>query len=303
MPDHFSSQELKGAQKLLNELFNEVSAEESPLAAGTKLGTGGNALQSLLKTKISFGNPKDNLVRLTETLFQDIGIEITQLHKQQMSKRFNFYYMTLSVSMQPGRGTQFTRIECALDFAPKGENEPIVQTIFPKSEWKEILTSGVELNLGLNGNLEWIAGISLPDMVMTEELSGSLKAKVATKNELNAFITITNYSFELGRTEIAAVGEGNSKCFWRIEKPDLRKTQTVKFGIVFKVPKVTKSIELNGMVLAEPSFNWLTANMRYVFEHLSDNLKKFLLLTDDERQGIDRLPIGDHEKLTILLPE
>ena len=130
-----------------------------------------------------------------------------------MKEQFDFYYMTLPVSMQPGRGAKFSRIESALDFGPKGGDEPIVQTIFPKSEWREILRWGRQMSLGLDGDLNWKAGIDGSDIPVMEELPGQVKGNISIKETLKAFITVPNYSYELGRNDIAATGEGNSECF------------------------------------------------------------------------------------------
>jgi len=70
-------------------------------------------------------------------------------------------------------------------------------------------------------------------------LPAGLKTKLETKNQFKLFMAVPGYRYELGRTEIAALGEGNSQCFWRIDKPQLKKIQTVSLGIVFKVPKGT----------------------------------------------------------------
>lgn len=297
METAFISQNIDESRELLEELFQEVAAGEASKSGGTNLKVGAIALQQLRETKITFGNPHDNLIQLTEPLFREIGVELSQIHRQQMENRFDFYYMTLTVSMQPAPGAEFSKIECALDYSPKGKDEPIIQTIFPKSEWREMFKLGADINVGLNGNLDWVAGIDIP----LEELSGNLKAKVVNNNDLKAFVAIPKYFFELGRADIAAMGEGNSECFWRIEHPELKKVQTSRFGVVFKVPKNTKTITLKGVVAVEPNFNWLTANLKYVFEALSQKLKDFLLLQDEKRTGKQRLPIGDHEKWTLTL--
>jgi hypothetical protein len=301
MANRFLPQDLSDAQDLLYELFTAVNSEESTLAAGTKLGMGGNALQGLRETRVTFGNPANDLIRLTKKLFDDIGVELTEIHKQQMRDRFDFYYMTLTVSMQPGRGAQFTRVECKLDFGPKGADEPIVHTIFPKSEWRRVLSWGGGMNLALNGNLEWGAEVRVPDAVKIENLPTPIQANIANKDELKAFIAIPDYSFKLGRAEITATGKGSSECFWRIETPNLQEAQTVQFGVVFKVSKGTTSIELTGLVAAEPSMNWLVANVRNVLENLSEKLQDLLTRKDDKREGKERLPIGDHEKWIITL--
>ena len=298
----FVPQDLILAEKLLSELFDAVSSEEATLSGGTKLGAGGDAIRNLLETKVLFGNPLDKLIRLTPILFEEVGVELTGIFKRQMRQQFNFYYLTIAVSMLPRRGVQFTRIECSLDFGPKGANEPIVQTIFPNSEWKPLLSWGTGMSLALDGNLNWNAGLSTLDIDILEGLPTEIQARVTNADQLKAFITIPEYSYSLGRTEIAAIGEGNSECFWRIEKPELRKVQSVEFGVVFKVPKDVASIELTGLVTAEPSINWLITNLRIVFEDLSEKLQRLLRFKDSERNGKERLPIGDHEKWTIALP-
>jgi hypothetical protein len=44
-------------------------------------------------------------------------------------------------------------------------------------------------------------------------------------------------------------------------------------GIVFKVPKGTESITLQGTAWAEPDLNWLTADIRDVFANLSEQFE------------------------------
>ena len=301
--ESLSVRELNAAQELLNQLFEEVKAGEGMLSGGTKLGLGGETLHQLKETRISFGNPYHNLTRLTEEKFRDPGIELDGFQKQNLH-RFDFYYMTLPVSMQPGRGVQFTRLECHLDFGPKGENEPIVHSIFPKSEWREMLQSGIDFNLGLDGKLEWTLDRENFDNTPTpaDNLPAGLKSKLETKNQFKVYMAVPGYRYELGRTEIAALGEGNSQCFWRIDKPQLKKTQTVHLGIVFKVPKGTSSIQLTGIVSVEPDFKWLTSNIKDVFDILSDKLKGLFKKEPGERKNEERFPCGDHEEWTIKLP-
>lgn len=298
-----SQQDLADAQEFLTTLFTEVQEQESPLAGGTKLGMGSTALQGLRETRIAFGHPTNNLIKLTPALFQATGIELSAIWQQQMQTRFDFYYLTLSVSLQPGKGTQFRRVECWLNFASSGGNDVIIQRMFPTSAWKEILSLGGEVSLTLDGALDWGVSVDLPAAFNLAQLPVAVQTHLANKDTLKAFVTIPRYTLKLGRTEIAATGEGNSACFWRIERAELRETQSVEFALVFKVPQGTKTVSLTGLVAIEPDMKWLVNSIRNVFAYLSAPLQAILRRHESERNGKERLPLGDHETWTLTLPE
>ena len=295
--DQIRSEDLEGSQNLLNELFTAVKEEEGTLAGGTKLGLGGDSLEALLKSKVAFGNPYDNLIRLDEALFQNLGIELTVIRKKQMREQFDFYYLTLAVALQPSRGAQFTRLECQLTFGPQGPDEPIVDAVFPTSQWRVLLDWGGGLKLGLGGNLDWQAEASLPT-ALQHQLPLDVRASVHGTGGLKGFVVIPDFSYQVGRPEITAIGTG-AECFWRLDNATLQQTQTVPFAIVFKVPHGTSTVQMTGLVSAEPNFKWLAANIRDVFAHLGDKLKAIF---QSERRGRERLPLGDHETWTITLP-
>ena len=300
--DWLSAKELASAGTLLKQLIKEVSSEEGDLSGGTRIMPGTEALKQLQETKVRFGNPMHSLTRLFPGKFKDSGVEISPLYVQQMEKQFDFYFLTLAVSMQPGRVVQFTRLECHLDFGPKGSGEPIIQSIFPRSEWREILKFGSKMDCGINANLEWGAAVGEVGNGLLENLPAGLEGKVKGENDAKLYVTVPGFTYGLGRTEIAAYGEGNSQCFWRIDKPDLKEKQSVQLGAVFKVPKGTTSVRLTGMVSVEPDFKWLTANLRDVFEFLGDSVKRLFTKKAGQRTQEERLPVGDHETWMLELP-
>jgi hypothetical protein len=268
------------ADKLLTELFTEVQNLQATRSGGETLTPEAAAINNLLQTKINFGNPKDKLILLTEELFQEIGVELNGIYRQQMAHTFDFYYMTVTVNLRPQPGTKFWRLCCQLDFSPKGAQEPIVQTIFPKSKWRSLMNRGVGMNLALNENLEWSLGVDASQLAEIANLPGELKANVTSKNELKAFVVVPDYTYEGGRFEIIAQGEGDSNCYWRIEEPEIQKIPTVQFAIVFKVPKATELINLQGICWAEPNINWLYEDVKDVFSELGDKFKNIFRQKD-----------------------
>ncbi len=299
MSDGITPETLQESQELLQELFEEVKAQEGTLGDEGELGKNAEKIKCWIDTKVNFGNPRDKLIRLTPKLFEEVGVELDAISRQQMQDQYDFYYMTLTVSMRLGSSrVQFQRLACELDFDPKDTEGPIVHSIFPTSEWKEVLQWGGGMNLGLNSNLEWSAGVDTPEEIAGTDMPAHVKANIANKNSVRAAIVMPEFSYKLGRAEIAATGTGNSECFWRIDKPELQQAQTVQFGVVFKVPQGTTTLDLTGITWGEPSLPWLTADIRDVFEFLSAKWQTLF------RQGDPKsLAKGDNEQWSLALPQ
>lgn len=301
MTDEISYPNLEEVDTLLSELFKEVQEWEGTLAGGTKLGVGAEAIDSLRHSKVSFGNPRDRLIQLTPETFKNTGIELNEIYKQQMQTHFDFYYMTLTVDLRPERAAKFWRLTCELDFSPKGSNEPIVQSLFPTQKWRSIMNFGVGMKVGLNGNLDWNIGVDSSKLAeLVELVPGELKTNISNQDDFKAFLAIPDYRYELGHPAILTNGEGNSTCYWCIQDRELQKIGTAKFAIVFKVPKGTESITLKGKVWAEPSMNWLTANLEDVAAQLSE---KFQNLLGQGNEAVSHLARGDSERWTLTLPK
>ncbi|MBK8987470.1 MAG: hypothetical protein IPM39_15565 [Chloroflexi bacterium] len=291
--------DLTGSEATLDKLFTEVTKWEGTLAGGEHLDVGGEALDSLRKTRVLFGNPRANLVALTPDQLHGSGLELTSIQKDQFAGKYDFYYLTITVDMQPRPGAHFKSLTCKLSFGPKGQEEPIVQSIFPQTNWKSVMEWGGGMTLGLDADLKWKVGV---DATKLSELSGQmpeLKANLENKNEMKSHIVLRDFSYDLGRFEIAAFGEDNSECYWYIQNADLQKVLTVKFGVVFKVPKGTKSVTLEGLAWAEPSMHWLIEHVRNVFADLSEKLQNLLRRREDASKDLSR---GAREMWTLELP-
>ncbi len=199
MTDELTPPNPKEADALLSDLLQEVQKWEGTLAGGTKLGMGAEAVNSLFRTKVSLGNPKDKLIRLTDGTFKNSGTELLDIYKQQMQEQFDFYYMTISVDLRPERGAEFWRLTCELDFGPKGSKELIIQSLFPTSQWRSVMSFGVGTDVGLNGNLDWSIGVDSSQLAqLLPSIPDNLKASVATKDNFKAFLAVPAYRYELG---------------------------------------------------------------------------------------------------------
>ena|SRR6476469_8361937 len=211
------------------------------------------------------------------------------------------FNMTLTISLLPERAARFWRLSCNLDFEPKGTQEPIIQTLFPTQQWRSVMSFGVGMEVGLNGDLDWNIGVDSSQLGrLSESLPGELKAKVGSKDNVQGVITLPNYKYELGYPEIFVTGEGNSICDWRIQDENLQKLGTLRLGIVFKVPQGADTITLKGQVWAEPNMNWLTADLQDVFYALGNKFKMLLNQGDEVANQFAR---GMMEEWQLTLPK
>jgi hypothetical protein len=289
MPDPLNPPDFQQADADLTQLFEEVSTQVGYMAGGITLSPSAVNIKDLFDTRVSFGNPQDNLVRLTAETFQMGGTELKDIYKQQMQDKYHFYYLTITVALIPKPATRFWRLTCQLDFEPKGSNEPIIQTIFPTQEWRSVFNFGVGMDVGLDGNLEWSGAVDTSQIPLPVEG----KAKIVNKNAFQGFIGIPSFKYELGNPEILAVGENNSFAYWRIEDKEIQKIGTAKFALVFKVPQGVDTITLVGKAWAEPDMNWLTADIKDVASALSENLKNIFR---NREEGASRFARGIGEK-------
>jgi hypothetical protein len=300
MTDKLCLPVLQEADKLLSDLLEEVQRWEGTLAGGTKLGPGAAAVTNLKDSKVSLGNPKDKLTLLTEATFQETGTELSNIYRQQMQDQYDFYYLTLKVELRPKPTVQFWKLICELDFGPKGEQEPILQSVFPNEKWRSVLSAGVGMDIGLNGNLDWTAGLDTSALTaVLEQVPGEIKGEVANKNEFKAFMTMPAYKYEFGLFEILTTGVG-STAYWRIQDEALKKTGMVEFATVFKVPKTVQELELVGKAWVEPNVNWLFADVRDVAGELSDRFKQ---LFRNKEEAASRFARWDAEKWQLQLPK
>ncbi|WP_088243195.1 hypothetical protein [Calothrix rhizosoleniae] len=274
--NEFNLPNFDNAEDLLNDLFEEVKSKESELAGGDTqdLTRGATAIQRLKETTVTFGDPRSRLIPLTLEGFKAKGVELSYEIKQLMNQ-YDFYSMVVSVDLKPQSSVLISKLECQLDFGSKGNQQPIVHRIIPDSKWQTLLNAGVSLNMGLDANLDVGIEVDASELTKIANLPDydKFKASVGTKDKFKAFIVLDGLNYQCGHFNIFAQGEDNSRCYWRIEEPEIQDKSTVKFDIIFKVPKGLESIDLIGNVWIEPSIDWLCGEVSHVTQALPGYLK------------------------------
>lgn len=287
--------DLAFARTFLDGLAEEVALREGTLAGGgAKLREGGKAIKALQNTKVTLGNPRDLLGRLTPALFDELGITLKPMQRHQLQSGWAFYHMTMPVTVHPGEGAQFSRLCCHLDFGPKGTDEVIIQAMFPEPAWKPILQAGASITLGATADLDLGVALDVDPAQIGLELPATLKAKLVSKNEVTTFLKLPDLSFVVGRTEISTEGKGQAVCLWEIHRPDLLRQRDAQFTLIFKVPDSVASVELTARAWVEPSMSWLATALARVSDTLSTPFRAWLSREDSGRNASEKIPLSDH---------
>lgn len=297
-------EEIETSKNLIEELFNEVKTLEEPQGpAQRSLGRGGKALNALKEIKTEFGDPNNDLVAIKENLFIE-KFSLNDIQKKKMQE-YDFYYMTLNFNMHPGDSNieiEFSRLICQLDFEllDKNKGKPIIHSMLPKSEWRDILSLDREIKLSINGDLEWELGIDSSDGKL-DNLPGKIRTQLSNKNNLNANFSVPSYKYSLKKAIINASGEGSDWCRWKFENVKIKDTGTIKFGLVFKVPRGIKKIKFRGIAKVEPKRAWLISNISDITRALSDKFRE-LLNRNNVKKFNNEVFVGDHKEWTLNLP-
>ncbi len=289
----------KESEQLVDELFEDLKKPEGFMSGGDNLPLNMRKVNEIQKTKVTFGNPENELTKLTEDKFSENGIELNSKIKEQIKEKFDFYYLSLNVNLKPLPGVRFWRLSCELNFT---EEQTIIQSLFPTHQWQSAISIGAGMSVGVNGDLAWDVGV---DSSLVEEIlklaGNSVKGVVKTKDEFNAFAKIPTFKYEFGKPEIVAVGEGENIAFWRIQDKQIQKVGTAQFGLVFKVPQGTNSVTLTGTTWADVSINWLTADITdTLFVALPNRWQNLFQLNQEEIA--DKFIKGDQEQWVLELP-
>ena len=265
----FNSPDFDDTKDLLNDLFADVKRQESFLSGGIEeeLTQGAIAIQRLQQTKVIFTNPDSRLIPLTVEGFKAKNVEL-DYEIQELMKRFDFYSMVISVNPQLQPSVLISSLKCKLKFGEKEQKSPLIHQIIPDSKWQNLVNAGVNLNLGLDANLDIGVGIDAAELANLPDYD-KLKASVGTKNEFKGFITLDGLNYKCGKFILVAQGVDDSQCDWEMQKPEIQEQSTIRFNIIFKVPKGWESIDLIGEVWIEPSIDWLHGELIYVIDRPS----------------------------------
>lgn len=286
--------DLQKSQTLVAELLEAVRTQEGSLAGGEadQITRGITAIERLKQTKVTFGNPNQKLLPLSQEALEKMGLKLDYATQQQML-RYDLYSMTLMANWQLAESVAISSLNCNLDFGPHngGANEPIIHDIFPNSAYQTVLQVTTGAKVGFNPQLKFSFGV---DATQLATLPGEFAATVESENSLKAAVEIPEQTRQVGQLVLEAVGVGAPNCRWNFRNPENQvQTMQVEFRVVFQVPKGWESLDLVGSAWVEPSIRVWTGELSHVIDAIPGYLKnKF----GNEKKAAKEFAVGCQER-------
>lgn len=290
-------QRMETAQ-LLSAAIKEAHRWEAELLGdeATK-GPAEKAFEALSNGRIELGHPEAYVQRLHPEDFEVRGLELSpEINDSMRGKEgYAFYVMPVPVLLFPGRGAQYRLLESQFEFGVElGQRRPAIHAIFPEPLWKPVLDWGGTFHLALDSNLHWGAEVE-GARAQLSRLSGHLAGRVENANQLRSFIKIAPFEYTLGRMEIEAQFSSDT-AMWRLDSERIIRSQKhVHLVALLRVPKEVTQMQIQAATQAEPSFVWLAAQIKHVFDRLPQAIQQIV----KEHRG---LPLQDFQTWNLDLP-
>jgi hypothetical protein len=257
------------SQPLLQEAIASAQKWEGDLGEKGRAKKAEAAFTALANGRIELGHPQGHTLRIRRRAFEEHGLLLSPAIAASMIGKdgYDYYVIAIPTLLYPGRGAEYRLLECQFTFtADKKSRQPAIESVFPEPQWKPVLEWGGSLHLALDTLLQWgVEGEGLEAAL--GNLSGELAGRVANSNALTSFIKIAPFAYSLGRMEIVAE-KSSQKAMWRLDSKESIRGRDGRFVVLLKAPKEVKQIQIEAAVQAEPSFQWLFAQVEHVFKRL-----------------------------------
>lgn len=294
--DVLSNEEM---ETLLGEAITTAEKWEGELGVKGVATPAADAFRALKEGRLSLGSPEATLRVLRARDLEAEGIQVEPYIREEMQDDdgWNYLLLNLPVLLFPGRNAEYNLVEAALTVTGSRASgrQPAVHAIFPEARWQPVLEWGGQMELTLDSGLTWGAELKRIDLDLAQ-VSAELAGRVGNENSLGSFMRVLPFRYELGRAVIEAQWAGG-EAMWRIDSAEaIRGNKQVQFVAIVKAPKEVERLKVTGLAQAEVSYQWLTGEVRYIFEYLSRKLQELI----KKRKGI---ALKDQQTWTLSIPE
>jgi hypothetical protein len=223
-------------------------------------------LADLKAEKAAFG-PSPEVLPLDAESLAARGVTLDARVKALLG-RFDFYAVTFPVILFPRRGWAFNRLECQVELNP-GEppkRRPLAHDIFPASSWETLANATMRLEIGITEGLKLGAKAALPPIA---------EAGAEARLDAGAGFAFPLREYQVRKARIVSRGKDDCEVFWRLDDTHLFEKDDLPLGVILKVPRGVTPVRAKGVLVADRSFQTLSADLGVLMRHLSERVRSF----------------------------
>lgn len=204
---------------------------------------------------------------LTAKEFRARGFEVPSNIASQM-KTFQFALINIPITLVPVKGWGFNALDCIVAFNPDRplEQRPIAHQMFPTEEWQEKIKFSQQLSIGVDEFFNFTPVGEVPQVA---------KAGVSADVQGGFRMVLGPYNYTVRLPRVLARGSGNVKVRWTLAGEENIQQSELKLGVVIKVPRQAKKVEVVGVMTLNRQFHSLSADLKYLVEYIRTSSKEF----------------------------
>jgi hypothetical protein len=193
---------------------------------------------------------------------------------QQLSERFDFYWVRFPVGLKPQRHWGFNMIEVRVEFNPDDPPHlrPKAWSIAPRKDFQELMKAHTSLTLSLDEKLEFKADAGDALQGAAGDASGSLKAGVGAVVNAGAGAVFGPFEYRIKRARIDHSATGMEWVFWRIDGAEFFEDDTPELVVIVQVPKETRKVTVRAALQASRYFKTGSAPWQEVVRRIPATL-------------------------------
>lgn len=280
------SQTLEEQDEFFNELIQAAESSNLSLGSGKKRRKLRQSLvdeiklrQKELKSCTAEFSRFLEVYPLSEAGFRSQGLAVPPNIASQM-KKYQYALLNIPIMLVPVKGWGFTTLDCIVTFNPDRplNQHPVAHQLFPSEEWVEKIKFSQQLSIGVDEFLNFRPAGGVPPVA---------SAGVDAEAKGGFHLVFGPYQYSVRLPRVTARGGGNDKVRWTFEGEENIQKQDLKLGVVLKVPRKAKKVEVVGVMTLSRKFHSFTADVKYLVEYIRSRGKKFF-----EQGTPPRLPPG-----------
>ena len=193
-----------------------------------------------------------------------------------LSKRFNFYWIRIPVSLMPERNWGFNALETRIHFnlGDPPESLPRAYQIFPNEKYEKHAEATYYLELGIGEKFEFAVSTGTQQGQLGAG-SGKVDIGVKTVAKTGLGLKLGPFSHASKKAKILHNSTGMEWVKWRLDGAEFFQEAKQDFILIAQVPKATKVVTITAGLQAYRYFNYGSAKWTESIRQLGKAFRDF----------------------------